>query len=205
MIYIKKFKAFEKFINSVNSQTNSVLIIHGYDANNQDCFYPWLAGELRKLSYNVEVPNLPNTSNPNVDDQVNFILKNFPGKKDIIIGHSLGACVAMKLVEKLKYRVDDLVLIAGFNNSDFSDKIDQDEKINLQKSCNWKFNYAKIINNTNHIHILKPNIDSDITNDQTIQLASKLGQTITSFNSEEDHACGLEEPEILKYIKNNIN
>jgi len=194
MRYISPFRMFRK--NKV------ALIIHGYGVNYNECFYPWLKNRLEKLGYKVELPDLPNSQEPNINDQVNFILKNYPDKKNIIIGHSLGACTAMKIVEKINYKIDSLFLISGFIDCNFSNTSDEEHEI-LLKSCDWKFNFDDIKSKSD-VYILRPEIDSEVNLKQTEEMAKAFNVPINFFESIEDHACGEEEPEIFKFIKNNI-
>jgi hypothetical protein len=47
-----------------------------------------------------------------------------------------------------------------------------------------------------------PSIDTSVTPTQTEEVASAFEVEISMFTSLEDHACGLEEPGILDFIKN---
>jgi hypothetical protein len=59
-----------------------------------------------------------------------------------------------------------------------------------------------IIKSKTNVYILRPNIDSSVTLQQTKDMANKFGVRINYFNPVEDHACGVKEPEILKFINN---
>jgi uncharacterized protein len=176
----------------------TAIIIHGYNVNAYECFYQWLKIELEKIGYNVELPNLPNTSNPNDEEQVDYILKKYPNKKDIIIGHSFGACVAMKLLQRLDYKIDSLFLVSGFIDTNFPDG----DTETLSTASNWKFNFGDI-KSKSKVFVLRPVLDTEIDLDQTKSLANKLNVPINYFKQAEDHACGKKEPGILKFIKNN--
>lgn len=187
-----------KYLKKFNSKT--AIIIHGYGVESNDCFYPWLKSELESIGYNVELPKLPNPHNPNVDEQVDYILDNYPSKKNIIIGHSFGCPVAMKLVEKLDYSIDSLFLVCGFTDTNFGDEDDDEVLIN---SCDWKFNFSDIKSKTN-VYILRPKLDTSVTLNQTKDMSRKFGVPISYFSQIEDHACGSREPELLSFIKKHI-
>jgi predicted alpha/beta hydrolase family esterase len=187
---MKHLKLYESFGNK------TAIIIHGYGVTSDECFYPWLKSSLEKSGYTVELPQLPNPTNPNVDEQVDYIVENYPNKKNIIIGHSFGCPVAMKLVERLNYKIDALVLVSGFIDTNFGD--DEEDEV-LSDSCDWVFNFSDIKSKAN-VYILRPNIDSAVTLQQTKDMANEFGVEINYFNPVEDHACGAKEPEILKFI-----
>lgn len=181
-----------------NTRTRNVCIIHGYGTNTSECFYNWLKLELEKLGFNVELPNLPNENNPICDEQVKYIMDNYPDKKDIIIGHSFGSCVAMKLVENLNYKIDSLILVSGFIDNNFNEG---DEDIEaLSNSCDYKFNFKNIKSKSN-VYILRPNLDTSVTLNQTKVMSNKFKEPIIFFKEEDDHACGEKEQGILSFIK----
>ncbi len=199
MKFISPYITFE----SKKDRQKVALIIHGFgdDVNETECFYPWLKKKLENIGYRVEVPSLPNPGRPNIDEQVNYILDNYPSKKDIIISHSFGTCVSMKLVEKINYKFDSLFLVAGFIDDNFI--FDDEEKEILSEACDWKFNFSDIKSKAN-IYILRPEVDSEISLSQTESLSAAFDEPIHYFRQKEDHACGEKEPGIFKFIKDII-
>lgn len=192
MPVLKKYESFSSY--------GRALLIHGYGTNAQSDFHPWLKRELEKLGYIVELPNLPHPDEPSIDEQVGYIMDNYPQPKKLILGHSLGCVVALKMIEEIDYDVDDLVLVSGFIDTNFNDG---DEDIDeLLMVCDWKFNYNLIKSKVKRIHVLRPEIDTAVTLEQTKDLSKKLGVPIHFFKGMEDHACGEKEPGILNYIKN---
>lgn len=181
-----------------NSFNKSILDIHGYSSTPKSDFHPWLCNEIRKNWINIDCPELPNTNKPIIDDQVKFILKNFKNKYNTIIGHSLGGCVAMKLVCKLNYKIDKLILLSSFTNNNFS-KGDKDI-LKLKNSCNWEFDFEKIKSNCNKIIILRPYKDKSVTIDQTKELSRNLNTEITYIKTNKDHGCGEIEQELLRFL-----
>lgn len=187
--------------NELFSSSKRVLIIHGYGVNSEGCFYPWLKSELEKMGYVVDLPSLPD-SDPNIDVQIDYIMENYPDKMDIIIGHSLGSVAALKLIEKLDYKIDDLILVSGFIDNNF---YEGDEDIDgLANICDWKFNFNHIISKIENIYILRPEVDTSVTTQQTEDLSIALDSPIHIFKQTEDHACGETEPGILNYIKSKV-
>lgn len=172
-----------------------VLIIHGYNTNANECFYPWLKKTLTKMGYVVDLPNLPNPTSPDIDEQVNYILENYPNKQNIILAHSWGSCIAMKLIEKLDYKIDKLILVSGFCDNNFSDDDD-----GLDNACDWNFNFQDVKSKCDQIINLRPLTDTAVSLTQTKALSKSLEVPITKFKEVEDHACGDQEPELLKYF-----
>lgn len=174
----------------------NILDIHGTPSTPNSDFHPWLRRKL--TNYNVDCPRLPNTKNPNVDEQCNFIYNRYKTKYDIILAHSLGGCVAMKLVPMLNYKVDRLILLSSFLDNNFCEGDEDIER--LANCCDWNFNINKIKKNCNEIIIVRPIIDTSISMKQTINLSNRFNIPIKYINSNEDHACGKTEPEIVNII-----
>lgn len=176
-----------------------VLIIHGFGVTNTGCFYPWLKSELEKLGYNVELPNLPNTEDPLADEQVEYLLDNYPSKKDIIVCHSYGGVTAMKFIESINYNIKSIYMISCFCDNDFHEGDEDIEK--LEYTTNWKFDYDDIMKKCENIYVLKPSIETLITEEQLETLADNLNTEVITFEGKEDHATGKIEPGILNFIK----
>lgn len=194
-----------KLFEEISDIKKKVLILHGYGSSNKSDFHPWLKSELESLNIEVLLPNLP-TVKKGIDDQVNFLIEKYSDDfklgKINIVAHSLGCVTALKLIEKLNYKIESLLLISGFVDTNF---YEGDEDIeNLANVCDWKFNFPKIKKNFNKAFILYPYDDSSVTFKQTKDLSKLLNTPIHRFKSKEDHACGKQEPGILKFLKMNI-
>ncbi len=181
-----------------NDFNKRILDLHGWGSDPKSEFHPWLKSELLKFGYIVDCPKLPNTDNPVVEEQVQYLLKNYNREYNIIIGHSLGGCVSMKLIPHLNYSIDKLILIASCIKIPLGQFPEDDEIVS--KICDWNFDFPKIKSKCKNIIVSRPSIDTLITKSQSQELSQALGQKLQYFKSNEDHACGEKEPNILKYI-----
>ncbi|NDK08888.1 alpha/beta fold hydrolase [Candidatus Gracilibacteria bacterium] len=79
-----------------------VLFLHGRGGDGQENWFSWLKKELETRGFQVFNPELPNTDNPKLREQVDFISNYYEkiGKVDYIVGHSLGCLTAIHLIEK---------------------------------------------------------------------------------------------------------
>jgi len=128
------------------------LILEGWFNNPDDNWYPWLKKELEKKGYKVYIPELPtmDTKLPDMQKQIKFVEKNFKiDESTIIVGHSLGAVLALRLAEKYKYK--KMFLIAGW---DFDD-------LTAEHKLFWKtkINHAKIKKNVRKIYVFSSDGD----------------------------------------------
>ncbi|EKE06021.1 MAG: hypothetical protein ACD_19C00117G0002 [uncultured bacterium] len=128
------------------------LILIGWYSKSGDNWYPWLQEEFEKKGYQVSIPNLPtmNTKLPDMQKQIDFITNNCKIDQDtVIVGHSLGAVLALRLAEKYKYR--KMFLIAGW---DFDD-------LTSEHRLFWsnKMNHTKIKKNVKGIYVVSSDND----------------------------------------------
>ncbi len=52
-----------------------VIIVHGWDGNPKECFFPWLKKELEKRGFDVHALSMPKTENPKIGEWVSFLKK----------------------------------------------------------------------------------------------------------------------------------
>ena len=95
-----------------------LFIIHRWDGTPNSDWYPWLKKELEKKRFKVIVPEMPKTSEPEINSWVSH-LKNIVGKLDentYFIGHSIGCQVIMRFLEKEDYngKILRIVFVAGW-------------------------------------------------------------------------------------------
>jgi len=94
----------------------NILILHGYRDKGEVGWRAWLKRKLEKDDHNVYVPTLPNSNKPVFEDWMNFIEENHSQILDddlIIIGHSLGGFLSLKLAENYKFKKIILVAPVG--------------------------------------------------------------------------------------------
>ncbi len=190
--WIGKSKGTE--INFEINSKNDYLILHGYGASSTDNFYQWVKKELEGKGHKVTVPDMPNSESPNVNEQVKFILKHQKfNENSVILGHSLGSVIALKVIEQLKKPIKKLVLAAGFIEPKFKDKLTAP----FEKTFDWKFDFDKIKKNVRQIVILRDAKDHAVQETQADRLKEKLDGDIIDFEAEHPHICGEREPVVL--------
>lgn len=97
-----------------SEKQKTVLILHGTEGHSKKNWYPWLKDELEKQGFNVIVPNMPDSRNPQLRlwlKHLQKIIKEISGEF-IIIGHSLGCPTALQFIQNNKINVSKLYLIA---------------------------------------------------------------------------------------------
>ncbi len=99
---------------------NRVFIVHGWEGNPNESWFPWLKVELAKAGFRVEVPQMPNAMHPKEAEWVPYISKIIgkPDQNTYLIGHSLGCITILRYLETLKVgdKIGGAVLVAGFSS-----------------------------------------------------------------------------------------
>lgn len=96
----------------------NALILHGAGNNSHGNWFPWLKSELETKGYTVWSPDLPNSDEPNQDSWLKTIFSNKKwqfNSDSVIVGHSAGATLILRILEKLPKRVhiQTCILVAG--------------------------------------------------------------------------------------------
>lgn len=96
----------------------NALILHGAGNDHTGNWFPWLQEELEKKGYKVWVPDLPETDTPDKEKWLNAIFSNKDwvfDSESIIIGHSAGATLILRILERLseEIKINKVILVAG--------------------------------------------------------------------------------------------
>ncbi|MBI4078976.1 MAG: serine hydrolase family protein [Candidatus Levybacteria bacterium] len=96
----------------------NAVIIHGWGANSESNWFPWLANELEQKGWRATVPDFPNSENPILTEWLEYFQKNVTIDQDsILIGHSLGVPFILRLLEQSKEKIKAAFLVSGFERS----------------------------------------------------------------------------------------
>ncbi len=92
----------------------TALILHGWDGDSQNNWFPWLKKELEERWYQTIIPDLPNTDLPNLLEQMESLQKYAHQLKsgDLIVGHSLGCQLATYFIEQNNLVDLNVILVA---------------------------------------------------------------------------------------------
>jgi leucyl-tRNA synthetase len=176
------------------------VILHGYKGSPEGPRWQWVKKELEAMGHEVIVPALPHSDHPLEDEQVATALTATQyDENTVLVGHSLGAVVALKVAEKLKKPIARLVLIAGFADRNFKDK-----KRGFEEAWNWNFDAKKIQKNAPSITVLHDPRDYAVSDAQVEALAKMLDVSITIGASNEPHFVGDKEPDVLMWLRPTI-
>ena len=97
-----------------------VIIVHGWEGSPKEGWFPWLKKELEFRGFKVEVPEMPNSDEPNIKAWVDYLNKvaGEVDEKTYFVGHSMGCQTIMRYIEEMpKYEhIGGAVFVAGWFN-----------------------------------------------------------------------------------------
>lgn len=170
------------------------VIIHGAKTTPKGQFIPWLKKELEKQGHTVTVPALPDAFNPHPDVQAHYVLEHTEfNENTIIIAHSLGVTVALKVLEKIKKPIYKTILVDGFVTPEFRRALSKDEK------KIFELDYQKIKRNAKEIISLCDSVGNRIPSLETTRLNDLVGGRLIEVRPEKEHFCGTKETSILEH------
>ena len=178
-------------------QKNNYLLLHGRAGGADKNFLPWLKKELESKGCKVQVPQMPNSDEPNDDEQAEFVLKNCKiDESTVILGHSFGGIVALRLLER-GVKIKKLVLVSTPYSGQYKDKVKRESVLAALKKG---FNFSKIKNQADSFLCLYDSQDSVVFASDGESYAKELSAAFILSTSVKPHFTDEQEPEILKSI-----
>ncbi len=173
------------------------LILHGFTGRADKNFIPWLKAELEQKGFEVQAPQMPNTDTPKESEQVSHVLENCSiNERTIIVGHSLGCAVAMKVVESLNHPVAGLVLVGSAVEPEFRTQ----EHRFYWDTFGWDYDYEKLKKRTGYRVILSDTLEKDVRGSYLKYLGEKISAPVQEAEAKRKHFTGEEEPFILSNL-----
>ncbi len=95
-----------------------VVIVHGWGGGSNNDWLPWIKTELEKMSYEVLVPDMPETDAPTIKKWVGTLAEvvGTPNPETYFIGHSIGCQAILRYLEAIDTEVGGALFVAGWFN-----------------------------------------------------------------------------------------
>ena len=147
----------------------NLLILHGIYGSPDENWFPWLKKELEREDIEVVIPHLP-TKEPLKPEDWWEAFKEYESlinEDTIIVGHSLGAAFALKIIEKHPVAAALFVAPAwGKTDNEFTPV--------MQAVADQKFDWKKIKRNCKNFTVLYSDNDPYLSIDHGKNLAKHL-------------------------------
>lgn len=178
------------------------VLLHGREATSQSVFLPWLKSKLEARGYEVEVPDMPNTMNPDDVEQTEYVMKHCKfDEKTAVVGHSFGGIIALRLLEQ-GVKLGRLTLVS----TPYSGKWKDSKKRETVRAALKKgFNFDTIKKNCGDFVALYDTTDQIVPMSDGESYAEKLGCALVKGKGSKWHFLGKEEREVLKAVAPTIS
>ena len=177
----------------LESDVKRVVLLHGKGGSPASGTLAWLKERLNDLGYEVQIPALPNTDEPDDEEQADYVEKNCTlDENTVIVGHSFGGIVVLRLLER-GYRVKRVALVS----TPYTDKfLDGKKRKTVSVAIKKGFDFEKIKGQVVFVLLYDIN-DSVVSMSDGETFAVKLGCSLTKSIAQQSHYCGATEPDVL--------
>src|SRR3989344_5761116 len=173
------------------------VLLHGKGGSSKRNFLPWLKKELENQGYTVDVPDMPNSAEPNDDEQTNFVINSCRlDNKTAIVGHSFGGIVALRLLEK-GYKPAQVTLVGTPYQARF---LDGKVRLTVAEALAKGFDYKKIKANCHNLVALYDTGDYVVSTEDGKSFSEKLDCPLIKVEAQEGHFCADTEPAIAEVL-----
>lgn len=174
------------------------VILHGYKSRADRPRWQWVKEELERMGHKVVIPQLPHTDEPIEAEQVEAALSATEyDENTVLIGHSLGAVVAMKTLQRLNKKIARLVLIAPAIDPAFEGAVTRP----FHKTFEWNIDYELIKGLAPSRLILSDLKEPIIRINYLKWLASHIDAQLVETYAEKELFTADKEPDILMWLR----
>ncbi len=137
-------------------------MVHGWDGNPKNAWFPWLKKELEKNGFVVFTPLMPKPEEPKIDKWVNYLKEDVgvPDKDTYFVGHSIGCQTILRYLERVETPVGGCVFVAGFFN--LPNLETEEEKEIAKPWLSLPIDFEKVKRCTNKIVAIFSDDDPDV-------------------------------------------
>ena len=170
-----------------------VILLHGKGGRPDGDFMQWARAELEKNGYSVEIPELPNTNEPDDIEQSEYVKNNCKiDENTILVGHSAGGLAAMRLLETTK--AGRLVLVSTPLSATF---LDGKTRASVARSIDRGYDYEKIRSHVSAVLAVYDEGDPIVPLTDGEKYIELLKGIFIRAKGNEGHFNGEKEPDVL--------
>ncbi|MBR9682795.1 MAG: serine hydrolase family protein [Candidatus Aenigmarchaeota archaeon] len=165
-----------------------VYIIHGWGGAPQEGWYPWIKKELESKGYAVDIPTMPNTDEPTIEEWTSYMKEQVStlDKETYFVGHSIGCQAILRYLEKIEEpKIGGMVLVAPWMNLT---PVVYEEEGAEEISKPWRetpINWEKVKSSTENITAIFSDNDPFIPLSDSEIFKEKLGAEIVIEHGKE--------------------
>ncbi|MEA3355098.1 MAG: alpha/beta hydrolase [Patescibacteria group bacterium] len=153
------------------------IIIHGWDQEPTDEWLLWLAKQLKKRDWQVDLPKMPNARYPQFEAWMKVLLELSPDKNTVLIGHSLSCSLILKYLERPQVKVKKTLLVAAWDY--LLPELEEEHRSFFKEG----FDYEAIKQNQTPITIIQSTNDPYLDFNKAKLLAKKINAKFIPFEN----------------------
>ncbi len=193
-----------------NSKKYNFILLHGHTGRPNSGLLPRLQLQLEKQWHQVICPILPDPDDYSIDEKVDFLKKSCKFTENtIIVWHSFGSLVGMKLIEQLDQPIAGMVSVAGMYDRRVTDerraRNNHDAFIDYDNYRNWygdiSVNYQLLQQHCKSFIIVWDQQDPAVPPAHQITLSQQLNSSIIQWIPQWHHLTWDQEPLILQWVE----
>ncbi len=154
-----------------------IYLVHCWDGASSDGWYPWIAEKLNNDNIEVIKFNMPNTSNPTIEEWVETLNSKVDklNNETYFIGHSIGCQTIMRYLETKEItKIGGILFVAPWLDL-LPQAIEDKESYNTaQPWLNTPINFEKIKQFTNNINCIFSDDDYFVSLEQEKEFKDRL-------------------------------
>lgn len=154
-----------------------VYLVHCWEGTSNDGWYPWLANELNNDNTKVIKFDMPNTSNPNIEEWVSTLNSKVENLNydTYFIGHSIGCQTIMRYLESKEVcKIGGILFVAPWLEL-LPEAVADEESYNIALPwINTPIDFDKIKQFSNNINCMFSSNDYFVSLDQEKEFKNKL-------------------------------
>lgn len=155
----------------------TVYLVHCWDGTCNDGWYPWLEEQLNKIGVELIKFNMPNTTNPKIEEWVSFLDNKVTtlNEDTYFIGHSIGCQTIMRYLETKDIKtIGGILFVAPWLDLLPEATEDEDSYKTSYPWINTEIDFDKVKSFTNNITCLFSSNDYFVSLDQEKEFKDKL-------------------------------
>ncbi len=155
----------------------NAIIVHGRRAQPEMHWFFEEKELLEKKGHTVTVPKLTDDEYPKLKDWMEVLEKEYLDENTVLIGHSLGAVAALRLLEKKNIKVDRVILLAGYSK-------DLRKNYQAHEFVADPFDWGKLRKLANKFTLINEKNDPNVKFELGEEVAEKLGAELVVSDTE---------------------
>lgn len=163
-----------------------VFIVHCWSGTPDSNWYPWLKAKLEKDGFDVEVPQLPNTDNPQINNWIPALSEvvGLVDNQTYFVGHSMGCQTIARFLETLPddTKIGGAVFVAGFFKHLSNMYAEPEDKAIADSWLNAPLDFNKVKKVLSKSVAIFSEDDPDVPLDNKEEFEHKLGSEIIVVN-----------------------